>query len=42
MDPHSLAAPFVAKGAEAFSQAEGDELGAKVGELYQAAISKFA
>jgi hypothetical protein len=44
MDPLSLAAiaaPFVAKGAEAFSNAAGDKLGAKVGELCQAVIDKF-
>ena len=44
MDPLTLAAiaaPFVAKGAEAFSNAAGDKLGAKVGELCQAVINKF-
>ena len=44
MDPltlAALAAPFVAKGAEAFSSAAGEKLGAKVGELCQAVINKF-
>ena len=44
MDPLTLAAiaaPFVAKGAEAFSNAAGEKLGAKVGELCQAVINKF-
>ena len=44
MDPLSLAAvaaPFLAKGAEAFSKAAGEKLGAKVGELCQAVINKF-
>jgi hypothetical protein len=44
MDPLTLAviaAPFVAKGAEAFSSSAGDKLGAKVGELCQAVIDKF-
>ena len=44
MDPLTLAAiaaPFVAKGAEAFSKSAGDKLGAKVGELCQAVINKF-
>ena len=44
MDPLSLAviaAPFVAKGAEAFSKTAGDKLGAKAGELCQAVINKF-
>jgi len=39
MDPMtlaSIAAPFVAKGAEAFSKSAGEKLGAKVGELCQA------
>ena len=44
MDPLSLAAvvaPFLAKGTEAFSNAAGEKLGAKVGELCQAVINKF-
>jgi hypothetical protein len=44
MDPLTLAAiaaPFVAKGAEAFSNAAGDKLGAKVGELCQVVINKL-
>jgi hypothetical protein len=44
MDPLTLAAiaaPFVAKGAEAFSKSAGDKLGAIVGELCQAVIDKF-
>lgn len=44
MDPLSLAAiaaPFVAKGAEAFSKSAGDKLGGKVGELCQAVVNKF-
>ena len=44
MDPFSLAAiaaPFLAKGAEAFSSTAGEKLGAKVGELCQAVINKF-
>ena len=44
MDPLTLAAiaaPFVVKGAEAFSNAAGEKLGAKVGELCQAVINKF-
>ena len=44
MDPLTLAAiaaPFLAKGAEAFSSSAGDKLGAKVGELCQAVIDKF-
>jgi hypothetical protein len=44
MDPLTLAAiaaPFVAKGAEAFSKSVGDKLGAKVGELCQAVVDKF-
>ena len=44
MDPLTLAAiaaPFVAKGAEAFSNAAGEKLGAKVEELCQAVINKF-
>ncbi|GEM_PF-565671 len=44
MDPLTLAAiaaPFVAKGAEAFSKSAGEKLGAKVGELCQAVIDKF-
>jgi len=44
MDPLTLAAiaaPFVAKGAEAFSSAAGEKLGAKVGELCQAVVDKF-
>ena len=44
MDPLSLtsvAAPFLAKGAEAFSKSAGEKLGAKVGELCQAVADKF-
>jgi hypothetical protein len=44
MDPLTLAAiaaPFVAKGAEAFSNAAGEKLGGKVGELCQAVVNKF-
>jgi hypothetical protein len=44
MDPLSLAAiaaPFVAKGAEAFSNTAGGKLGEKAGELCQAVINKF-
>ena len=44
MDPLTLAAiaaPFVAKGAEAFSSAAGEKLGAKVGDLCQAVVNKF-
>lgn len=44
MDPLTLAviaAPYVAKGAESFSNATGEKLGAKVGELCQAVITKF-
>ena len=37
----SVAAPFLAKGAEAFSKSAGETLGAKVGELCQAVIDKF-
>lgn len=37
----SVAAPFLAKGAEAFSKGAGEKLGAKVGELCQAVIDKF-
>ena len=44
MDPltlASVAAPFLAKGAEAFSKSAGEKLGAKVVELCQAVIDKF-
>lgn len=44
MDPLTLAviaAPFLAKGAEAFSKSAGEKLSAKVGELCQAVIDKF-
>ena len=44
MDPFSLAAiaaPFLAKGAEAFSKSAGDKLGEKASELCQAVIDKF-
>lgn len=44
MDPFSIAAiaaPFVAKGVEAFSKTAGEKLGGKVGELVQAVINKF-
>lgn len=44
MDPLTLAAiaaPSLAKGAEAFSKSAGDKLGEKVGELCQAVIDKF-
>jgi hypothetical protein len=44
MDPLSLAAlaaPFVAKGAEAFSQSAGEKPGGKVEELCQAVTNKF-
>lgn len=44
MDPLTLAAiaaPFLAKGAEAFSKSAGDKLGGKVGELCQAVVNKF-
>ena len=44
MDPMSLAAlaaPFVIKGAEAFTNAAGEKLGGKVGELCQAVINKI-
>lgn len=44
MDPMSLAAlaaPIVIKGAEAFSNAAGEKLGGKVGDLCQAVIDKF-
>jgi hypothetical protein len=44
MDPisiASIAAPFVVKGAEAFSKAAGEKLGGKMDELYQAVINKF-
>ena len=44
MDPMSLAAlaaPIVIKGAEAFSNAAGEKLGGKVGDLCQAVINKF-
>ena len=37
----SVAAPFLAKGAEAFSKSAGETLGAKVGELCQAVADKF-
>ena len=37
----AIAAPFVAKGSEAFSKSAGEKLGAKVGELCQAVIDKF-
>ena len=44
MDPLTLAAiaaPFLAKGAEAFSSSAGDKLGAKASELCQVVIDKF-
>jgi hypothetical protein len=44
MDPMSLAAlaaPIVIKGAEAFSNAAGEKLGGKVGDLCQVVINKF-
>jgi hypothetical protein len=44
MDPMSLAAlaaPIVIKGAEAFSNAAGEKLGGKVGDMCQAVINKF-
>ncbi len=44
MDPltlAALAAPFLAKGAEAFSKSAGDKLGEKVGELCKVVIDKF-
>ena len=44
MDPltlASVAAPFLAKGAEAFSKSAGEKLGAKVGELCQTVIDRF-
>jgi len=44
MDPVSIAsivAPFVVKGADAFSKVAGEKLGEKMGVLCQAVISKF-
>ena len=44
IDPLSLAAiaaPFVAKGAEAFSKSAGEKMGGKMSELCQAVIDKF-
>jgi len=44
MDPISLAVlatPIIIKGAEAFSNAAGEKLGGKVGDLCQAVINKF-
>jgi len=44
MDPMSLAAlaaPVLVKGAEAFSNAVGEKLGGKIGDLCQTVINKF-
>jgi len=37
----AIAAPFVAKGAEAFSKTAGDKLAGKAAELFQAVADKF-
>ncbi len=37
----ALAAPFLAKGAEAFTKTVGDKLGGKIVELCQAVVDKF-
>lgn len=37
----AIAAPFVAKGAEAFSKTAGDRLAGKAAELFRAVSSKF-
>lgn len=37
----AIAAPFVAKGAEAFSKTAGDRLAGKAAELFQAVSGKF-
>ncbi len=44
LDPVSLAAlaaPFLAKGAEAFTKTAGEKLGGKIVELCQAVVDKF-
>ena len=38
IDPLTLAVPFLAKGAEAFSKSAGEKLVGKAGELFQAVI----